>query len=69
MLVDDVALLLTPNTGATGATGSTGAPTSVNLIYVANADSNTVSVISGNTNSVIATVPVGFGPRGVRVNP
>uniref|UniRef100_UPI003F4929EC hypothetical protein n=1 Tax=Priestia megaterium TaxID=1404 RepID=UPI003F4929EC len=68
MLVDDVALLLTPNTGATGATGSTGAPTSVNLIYVANLDSNTISVIDG-TNSVIATVPVGFGPRGVGVNP
>src|SRR5438093_906153 len=34
-------------------------------IYVALLSSNTVSVISGTTNSVIATVPVGVSPLGV----
>ncbi|MCJ7992690.1 hypothetical protein MUB15_31740 [Priestia sp. OVS21] len=65
MLVDDAALLIDPDTGATGAS----TPTSVNRIYVANSSSNNVSVIDGNTNSVIATVPVGTNPRGVGVNP
>ncbi|MEJ2772215.1 hypothetical protein [Stygiolobus sp. CP859M] len=33
-------------------------------IYVADCHSNTVSVINGATNTVIATIPVGSGPRG-----
>ncbi|HKP99888.1 MAG TPA: YncE family protein [Actinomycetes bacterium] len=37
-------------------------------IYVANFSSNTVSVINGQTNTVVAEVPVGFFPIGVAVN-
>jgi YVTN family beta-propeller protein len=33
-----------------------------NTIYVANHESNTVSVIDGGTNAVVATIPVGPGP-------
>ena len=33
--------------------------TSVNRIYVANFNSNDVSVINGDTNTVIATIPGG----------
>jgi YVTN family beta-propeller protein len=38
-------------------------------VYVANENSNTVSVIDGTTNTVIATIGVGREPRGVGVNP
>jgi len=38
-------------------------------IYVANMNSNNVSVIDGTTLSVIATIPVGLVPFGVGVNP
>ncbi|MGQ9571892.1 MAG: serine hydrolase [Dehalococcoidia bacterium] len=38
-------------------------------IYVANAGTDNVSVISGVTGSVIATVPVGRAPRGLAVDP
>ncbi len=37
--------------------------------YVANANSNNVSVIDTATNSVVATVPLGFSPAGVAVTP
>jgi YVTN family beta-propeller protein len=40
-----------------------------NKIFVANTDSNNVSVIDGATNSVIDTIPVGSGPHNVKVNP
>ena len=40
-----------------------------NRIYVANFNDNTVSVIDGATNVVIATIPVGINPAGVDVNP
>src|SRR5438132_14037951 len=40
-----------------------------NRIYVANSDDNTVSVIDGSTNTVIATILVGSHPVGVGVNP
>ncbi len=40
-----------------------------NTIYIANWLSNNVSVINGNTNQVIATIPVGQCPQGVAVNP
>lgn len=43
--------------------------TSVNRIYVANFNSNDVSVINGDTNTVIATIPVGTNPAGIDVNP
>jgi YVTN family beta-propeller protein len=37
--------------------------------YVANSFSNTVSVIDTATNTVVATVPVGFSPFGVAITP
>jgi len=42
-----------------------------NRIYVANRVANTVSVINGDTNSVIDTISIGAGtgPFGVAVNP
>jgi YVTN family beta-propeller protein len=40
-----------------------------NRIYVANQQSNTVSVISGRTSQVIATIPVGAEPYTLAVNP
>lgn len=46
-----------------------GVNTSTNLIYVANNNSNNVSVIDRNTNTVIVTVPVGSTPNRVRANP
>ena len=39
-----------------------------NLIYVTNNQSGTVSVIDGDTNSIINTVKVGNGPAGISVN-
>ena len=38
-------------------------------VYVANDNSNTVSVIDTATNTVTATVPVGSYPSGVAVSP
>ncbi|HDX9630676.1 TPA: exosporium leader peptide-containing protein [Bacillus cereus] len=52
-------------TGAVGATGPTEVPSST--IFVANRNSNNVSVINTNTNSVIATIPVGLYPFGIDV--
>ena len=40
-----------------------------NNMYVANADSSTVSVISGSTDSVIATILVGRVPVGIAYAP
>jgi YVTN family beta-propeller protein len=40
-----------------------------NTIYVANHDSNNVTVIDGFTGSLTATIPVGAAPVGVAVNP
>jgi len=37
------------------------------MIYVGNAKSDTVSVINGHTNAVVATIPVGHDPAGVAV--
>jgi YVTN family beta-propeller protein len=42
---------------------------SANRIYVANQGSNSVSVIDGATNLVVATVTVGSQPAGIAVNP
>jgi YVTN family beta-propeller protein len=39
------------------------------LVYVSNEDSGDLSVISTATNEVLATIPVGKRPRGVRVTP
>jgi YVTN family beta-propeller protein len=38
-------------------------------VYVTNIKNGTVSVISGRTGTVTATIPVGNGPVGVAVNP
>ncbi len=38
-------------------------------VYVANANSNSVTVIDGATNAVASTVPVGTNPAAVAVNP
>jgi YVTN family beta-propeller protein len=40
-----------------------------NTIYVTNEKDNTVSVINGQTNTVVATIPVGNGQGGIGVNP
>ena len=37
--------------------------------YIANLNSNTVSVIDTENNNLIATVPVGIGPLGVAASP
>ena len=39
------------------------------LVYVTNANSNTVSVIDPKTNTVVTTIPVGSNPIKVDVNP
>jgi YVTN family beta-propeller protein len=36
---------------------------------VANYGSSTVSVIDTSNNTVVATIPIGYGPRGVAINP
>jgi len=36
-------------------------------IYVANYSDDTVSVINGQTNAVVATLTVGINPRGIGV--
>jgi YVTN family beta-propeller protein len=38
-------------------------------VYVTSIKNGTVSVISGMTKTVTATIPVGSGPVGVAVNP
>src|ERR1700730_3223427 len=38
-------------------------------VYVTDLNDGTVSVISGQTNTVIATIPVGTSPDGVAVSP
>jgi YVTN family beta-propeller protein len=40
-----------------------------NVIYVANATDNTVSVIDGATNTVTSTIPVGVYPHDIVANP
>jgi len=42
---------------------------STKRVYVANFNVSYVAVIDGTTNTVVATIPVGFAPRGVGVNP
>ncbi len=38
-------------------------------IYVSNEDGDSVSVVDGKTQSVVATIPVGKRPRGMRLSP
>ncbi len=58
-VVGNPAPTATPPPSLTGARG---------CIYVANLGSNNVSVIDSNTNSVIATIPVGDNPDGIAVS-
>jgi YVTN family beta-propeller protein len=47
-----------------------GIDTSTNRVYVANYGANSVTVIDGNTNTVVGTpIAVGTGPDGIGVNP
>jgi YVTN family beta-propeller protein len=39
------------------------------MIYVANRHDNTISVIDGQNNTLVKTVPVGKGPFNVATNP
>jgi YVTN family beta-propeller protein len=40
-----------------------------NLIYVANHNKNTISVINGSTNAVIATISTKVQPDSMAINP
>ncbi|MEF7658681.1 exosporium leader peptide-containing protein [Bacillus thuringiensis] len=55
-------------TGLTESTGPTGS-ISTNGIHVTYVNNDNVSVISGATNAVISTIPVGSTRQGVGVNP
>src|SRR5687767_11406195 len=56
--------------GDTAVPASPGAPAApTELAYVTNEDSQELSVIDTRTDSVVATIPVGTRPRGVRVTP
>ena len=39
------------------------------MVYIANDDNSSVSVINATTNSIVATIKVGTNPQGVGVNP
>ena len=45
--------------------GRSGAP----LVFVSNEDSENITIIDSGTDSVIATIPVGKRPRGIRLGP
>src|SRR5690606_4462941 len=44
-------------------------PAAAPLLYVSNEDSHDLSVIDLGTHQVVATIPVGKRPRGLRVSP
>src|SRR3954469_25671488 len=62
-----------PALGGRGDTASSAEPSSAStgdeLAYVTNEDSQNLSVIDTRTDSLIATIPVGTRPRGVKVSP
>src|SRR6185503_3632671 len=64
---DSTAAAANPETGAapSGATRRSGAP----LVFVTNEDSDNVTIIDSGTDSVIAIVPAGKRPRGIRLSP
>ena len=70
-LIGPTLLPIPPFTFPTGSTRSTGPNglISTNRIYVTNVNNDNVSVISGATNAVISTIPVGSTRQGVGVNP
>jgi len=57
-----------PKSGA-AMSGSVGRRTGAPLVFVTNEDSDSVTIIDSGTDSVIATVPAGKRPRGVRLSP
>jgi YVTN family beta-propeller protein len=44
-------------------------PHSTTRVYVSNEDGDSISVIDGQTEAVVATIPVGKRPRGMRLSP
>jgi len=62
-----------PALGGRGDTASSAEPSSAStgdeLAYVTNEDSQSLSVIDTRTDSLVATIPVGTRPRGVKVSP
>jgi YVTN family beta-propeller protein len=44
-------------------------PHSTTRVYVSNEDGGSISVIDGQTEAVVATIPVGKRPRGMRLSP
>ena len=48
--------------------GHVAVDSSRNTVYVANYESNTISVINGSTNTVVATIPVVSNPWGIAVD-
>ena len=46
-----------------------GVDETTNTLYIAGRTQNAVYVVNGNTNAIVATVPVGLEPYGVDVNP
>jgi YVTN family beta-propeller protein len=54
---------------APAGTGEAASPGGGPRAYVSNEDSNNITVIDTNTDSVIATIPVGKRPRGIEVGP
>jgi DNA-binding beta-propeller fold protein YncE len=52
-----------------GQPGIPAANTSTNMIYVPNIGLNTLTVISGDSGSVVANVPIGTAPVAAAVNP
>jgi len=66
----DIASFTAVNTGTAPITATiTATPIAAGLVYIANALSNNVSVISTATNRVIKTIPVGANPWAVSVSP
>ena len=62
----------TPSLGGRADTATSAAASplpSGELVYVTNEDSQELTVIDTRTDSVVATIPVGTRPRGVRVAP
>jgi YVTN family beta-propeller protein len=67
---DNIAPFTAINNGSAPITATiTAMPLSVGLAYIANKNDNTVSVINTESNTVIATIPVGTNPMGVGVSP
>jgi len=66
----DIASFVAINTGSSPVIATvTATPVSIGYAYIANSISNDVSVINTETNTVIATIPVGQNPTSVAVSP